>query len=349
MTAFGGACMIGRMKATHTVTIKDVAKLAGVSISTASRALSGAGGVRPELETKIAAAAAKLSYRPNAAARGLRNAKTSTMGIIFNNLSGPGQLDLLKGIGTYCNQTGYSLLSADANGDHDLYLRLMARFYEQRVEGLFLVSPIDLGESLADYRRSGVPVLALLRKDASAGAMPLVAASERHGIHDCVRELATLGHREMAYFLRFWDDHRARDIEDALQSEGLRPSVHSFALAEEGNAYNPFTSRVAAALRRRDRPTAVFVQSSLLGPTMRVLHELGLATPVDVSLVSLGASSWHQILSPGIAAVEADNQEIGRLACKVMLSWIEGSEPQQAYSELATWVRRASVGPAPAR
>jgi LacI family transcriptional regulator len=327
----------------QSITIRDVARLAGVSISTASRALTGAGGVSPTLESKILAAAAKLNYRPNAAARGLRKARTATLGIIFNNLRGPGQLDLLKGIGTSCNEAGFGLLSADANGDHRLYLDLIRRFFEQRVEGLFLVSPIDLQDALSDYSRNGVPVAALLRKDASAGTAPIVAASERRGIHEAMAELADLGHREVAYFLRYWDDRRLRELLESLVAAGLTASPRSRAF--EGNVTDEdVASAIHDCLGDPARPSAIVVHSTFLGPALQQIHELGLRLPEDVSVVSIGSSSWHQVFVPGIAAVEADDQELGRLACRVMLDWIGGTQPQPAYSVLARWVRRASAG-----
>jgi LacI family transcriptional regulator len=339
--------MMGQMHSSKGVTIRDVAKLAGVSISTASRALAGAGGVRPVLEAKILAAATKLSYRPNAAARGLRKARTGTLGIVFNNLQGPGQLDLLKGIGTSCNSAGFGLLSADANGNHKLYLDLIRRFFEQRVEGLFLVSPNELGDALVDYRRNGVPVIALLRKDASAGTAPIVAASEKRATYDAIAELRELGHSEIAYFLRFWDDHRLREVTGAIASVGATASRYSQAFERDIDVAG-LAEAIRCALSGSPRPSALVVHSSFLAATLEVIQEGGFRLPRDVSLVSLGSSSWHQILTPGLSAIEADSQAIGRLGCKVMMDWIAGQEPEPAYSELARWARRGSVGARPA-
>jgi LacI family transcriptional regulator len=339
--------MIAGMTNPQTVTIRDVARLAGVSISTASRALTGAGGVRPALEKSIVEAARKLNYRPNAAARGLRKARTMTLGIVFNNLKGPGQLDLVKGVGAICNGAAYSLMAADANGDHDEYLKLAGRFFEQRVEGLFLVAPTDLGDSLVDYRRACIPVIALLGKDASGGSIPLVAASERHGIRDAVEALFGLGHRNVGYVLRHWDERRLYDVRQALAARGLLPSAASIEI-EDWPSDETVEAGVHRMLSQEARPTALIVHSSLLGGTLAAVGKLGLEVPADLSLVALGASSWHQLFMPNLAAVEADLEELGRLACSVMLETISGSEPRQTYSVLARWVPRSTIGPAPA-
>jgi DNA-binding LacI/PurR family transcriptional regulator len=327
------------------VTIKDVARLAGVSISSASRALAGAGGVRPEVEVRIAEAAAKLQYRPNAAARSLRKSRTATFGILFNNLAGPDQLDLLKGVGAFCSAGGYSLLAADARSDHDLYLQMIARFFEQRVEGLFLVSPIDLRESLADYRRCGVPVITLLRKDASAGLEPLVAASEKHAITQAVSDLVELGHSRIAYFMRFWDDRRIRDIADALAALGLAPSQWSRQFDDPN--LEPVRGHMTRALQRPDRPTAALVPVAYLGTMRRVLRELGVEAGREVSPISLGSSSWNQALAPEISTIEADGIAIGQLAGRVMADCLIGKQIEPAYTEVAEWRRRESVAPPP--
>ena len=232
-------------------------------------------------------------------------------------------------------------------GDHKQYLALIARFFEQRVEGLFLVSPADLGDSLIDYRRASVPVIALLGKDPSAGRTPPVAASEKHGIHEAIAALAGMGHREIAYVLRFWDEVRLREIKDAFAALGLAPSSASMVF-EPGYDDATVCASVRKALTLDSRPTALVVHSTLLAPAVAAIEDLGLSLPRDVSLVSIGASSWHQLLHRGIAAVEADSRAIGQLGCRLMLDWIEGREPRGDHSELAVWSPRGSVAPAPA-
>jgi DNA-binding LacI/PurR family transcriptional regulator len=328
------------------VTIKDVARLAGVSISTASRALSGAGGVSRTLVLKVESAADKLDYRPNAAARGLRKARTATLGIIFNNLRGPGQLDLLKGIGSACNQAGFLLLSADADGDHAAYLQLIHRFFEQRIEGLFLVSPIGLGDALADFSRYRVPAVTLLRRDASAGTAPIVAASEKRGIHDAIHGLARLGHKNIMYLFRYWDESRVSAVLDALAESSLEPSTAS-RVFEDDPTPQTLKETLEAVLAAPDKPSALVVHSAFVGPVTEVADAMKLRLGSDLSLVSIGTSSWQGSMVPNLAAVEADNQSLGTLACNVMLDWIKGIEPKPAYSELARWIQRGSVGPAP--
>jgi LacI family transcriptional regulator len=330
------------MRNSQNVTIKDVARLAGVSISTASRALTGAGGVSPALEKSILDAANKLCYRPNLAARGLRRSRTLTLGIVFNNLRGPGQLDLLKGVGGACNASGFGLLAADADGDHQQYLSLIRRFFEQRVEGLFLVSPIDLGDSLLDYRRASVPVIALLGKDSSAGATPLVGPSERHGINDAMGALVGLGHREIGYVLRSWDEVRLREINEALASAGLTASDASVVVPRNYDDAVVHES-VTRALSGAGGPTALVVHSILLASTVAAVHDMKLSVPQDVSLVSIGASSWNQVFDRSMSAVEADSRAIGQNGCRVMLDWIGGKEPVGDYSELAVWRPRSSI------
>jgi hypothetical protein len=84
-----------------------------------------------------------------------------------------------------------------------------------------------------------------------------------------------------------------------------------------------------------DEPTALVVHSTFVGQVTEVADEMNVRLGSDISLVSIGISSWQGLRVPNLAAVEADNQALGTLACYVMLDWIAGIEPKAAYSELA--------------
>ena len=123
-----------------TTTLRDVAERAGVSISTASRALTGTRRVHPELIDRVETAASDLGYRPNQAARSLRMARTMTFGVIFNRLESPVMLDLLDGLNAGSADREYTLLVTSARGDMTVYRHLIRRLFE-RETGLKPVLP----------------------------------------------------------------------------------------------------------------------------------------------------------------------------------------------------------------
>src|SRR5690606_29970061 len=118
------------------VTLKDVARHAGVSISTASRALTGQRNVQSDLVARVWAAAEELGYRPNVAARGLRLARTMTIGAVFNRLESPVALEVFDGLGEAAHKHGYSVLVANAGGSAEEYQVVLQRLFDQRVDAL---------------------------------------------------------------------------------------------------------------------------------------------------------------------------------------------------------------------
>ena len=100
------------------------------------------------------------------------------------------------------------------------YTALIGHFFEQRVEGLFLVAPYEIGDSLRDFRRYGVPVISVQYKDASASETPLVAQSDRRAIRAAMGRLVELGHQKMAYFLDFWAVNRSTTLRMRCENTG---------------------------------------------------------------------------------------------------------------------------------
>jgi LacI family transcriptional regulator len=333
---------------TKTVTIVNVAETAGVSVSTASRALSAGGGVRPRLEQRVREAASALGYRPNLAARTLRQSKTLSLGIIFNNLDSLVQLDLVRGLGAVAQEKNYSLLVTNARYDRSMYRELIDRMFERGIDGLFLSSPVDLGDSLACYRRASVPVIALSLNQSPPGlSLPIVCTNEEAAVQDAVRRLADLGHKSVACLLGNWESSRSRLIESACALRSmpvLARGVEVGPLAWEG-------AQIAGIARNlllgADRPTVLFTNQSYVPHLMPLMREIGLTVPDDLSIVSFGDSPWLKTLSPSVATIRSDNEEIGWLAGTIMIQALQsGMEPTPLTKiTQAEWIERASVGP----
>ena len=293
----------------RSATIKDVARLAGVSISTVSRALTGSRPVRPHLQERVRQAASRLGYQPNAGARGLRQLRTMTLGIVFPSLESQVQLCLLRGLGRICQEHGYSLLVTDAQLNPQLYRTLMARLFERRVDGLFLVAPGELGDSLSVYRRSNVPVLAMLTKDESAADIPLLTASEAEAIHAAVNRLLQLGHRSLAQFanrVELKDGLRPNAIEHALRASGLPDATCAVYVVPDEHWEAAVGEMAERIFRSPSRPTAVISNHVYILPLLVALGRLGLRVPDDVSVVSFSDPEWAQICTPPIATIRAE-------------------------------------------
>jgi LacI family transcriptional regulator len=334
------------------VTIKDVARLAGVSPSTASRVFTRSHRVSEAFAARVRGAASQLGYMPNAAARALRRAKSMTLGIVHNHLESPVQFDILRGLGVACQEAGFALLVTTANRDRQLYRALVRRLFEARVDGLFLASPLGVGDSLAPYSRARIPVLALFARDESAAHLPLVTADEGPAVQEAVRRLLDLGHTAIGQLLtRVEIDFSSRfsAVAETLRASGRGDVSHVLEVVEGTNVEASLRRAARRLLDRPERPTAVILTQAFVSGLMEVLAERHLSVPDDVSIISFSDSPWAQMMNPPIATVCVDSEEIGRLAATVMISWLAGETPPTVtYASPPRWIERASVGPAPA-
>ena len=205
-------------------TLQQVADRAGVSIATASRALSGS--VASTISTqRVRNAVAELGYIPNEAARSLRSERTMTIGIAFFSLKLPGALDMLESLSHVFDRQGYTLLIADTGGRSTRFDVILERFLERRVDALLCVNPDGIGPILERYRSAGVPAAALISRGRGASWLPLLAPDMEPAATEAIARLEALGHRrvcamlpggEGVRFARFGGGcmHRARSRSD---------------------------------------------------------------------------------------------------------------------------------------
>ncbi|MEX2031898.1 MAG: LacI family DNA-binding transcriptional regulator, partial [Dehalococcoidia bacterium] len=161
-------------KPTRSATLKDVAELANVSISTASRVLSGGATVRSRLAERVMEAASELDYRPNLTARSLRRAQSMTFGAVFFKLDGPPAFNALRGLEWEARRHGYTVVTADADGDDERFIELLRRLVERQVDAVFVYRPpAGAGEFIEQTAVDGTPVIAISQRPRGM-AIPLV-------------------------------------------------------------------------------------------------------------------------------------------------------------------------------
>ena len=146
-------------------TLKDVAKMASVDVSTVSRALNGTGYVHPETKKRILEAVKCLSYRPNMMARGLKKGKKNAIGVVVPNLSMTVFADIIQSITSEAEKAGYSTIIVvtknDGDVERDALLRLQAGF----VDGIIIASSGENQDFLREINSSGIPVVQVIRKN----------------------------------------------------------------------------------------------------------------------------------------------------------------------------------------
>lgn len=333
-----------RNQALRAVTLRDVARRAGVDVSTASRALSGRRRVTAEIAGRVHEAAAALGFSPNQAARSLRLARTMTLGIVVGRHINPGLLEFLEGLGSRADEDGYSLMVTVAQDAADHYRTLVRRLLERQVDGLFIAAPPDLGDALRGLQQAGTPVLGLFSRGRGGDALPLVTASEENAVDRAVARLGALGHRRLLYL----------GIPEAIPSirvEWLHAATaaHGLMLRPQVVSHEKSAAALQAQVRRalqETAATALFFDYSEAPRLLHALRSLELHVPDDLSLVVFGESSWTIELGPPLASIRHDLHALGRVAAQAMIDRLSGAAAADTVEAgVAEWVERASIGP----
>jgi LacI family transcriptional regulator len=329
------------------VTVADVARHAGVSTASVSRALSGADGVSAAVRERVIAAAQALGYRPNTVARSLRTTRTQTVGLIIPDVVNPFFSELAWAIEEAAHQHGYSVILCNANEETDRqdgYIELMLA---RRVDGLLVTPVLEESPALNAAVRQGVPMVFVDRAVPSMEA-PVVRADGRLAISKLVDHLVGLGHERIAVITGPRQTLTGRERLTAFRT-AMR--AHSLDLPRElvrfGNFQADSGRRAAAQLLDLDEPpTAVFAVDNLMAlGAWQEMRLQGLRIGSDIAVAGFDDPPWFQLLDPPLTTVSQPVGRIGVLAVEALVEVIGGG-PAGFHLLDCELVIRASCGEA---
>ncbi len=347
-----------------TADIRQVAAEAGVSTATVSRVLSGRGPASAEARRKVAQAAGRLHYLPNAAASSLRTDRSMIIGVLVPNLGNPVFLPFLRGVERATREHGYSVIVAETQQDPALERRQLDLLVSQRTDALIMAArPADPGQ-VHRLAEAGLPVVDPLALVTEAG-WDTVRGTDR-AIEDACQHLASLGHRSIALVIggravRGASGRRWRLLETTCGSLGMGASLVPIGdSAASGVAADPegetrhgeaMARTVTDLVTARSGPTALWSNSHVLAPLL--LEGLALADvaiPGDSSFLTFGDSPWAAAYRPPINVVATDMAAVATVMTGVVLHRL-GALPEapELVVPADSYRRRGSVGPAPAR
>lgn len=321
-------------------TLKDVARAAGVSQSTTSRALSGGGYVAAAVRERVRRVAAELGYVPHAMARSLRTQQSWSVGVLVPDLGDPFYADLAAGIGRRARTHGYTMTLLTDDGVAEYEKTAAESFVAMRTAGV-IVAPLT-GRVTAFLQSQHIPVVEVERR--LGGAFDSVLLDREDAARRVTDHAVSLGHRRVALLV---DEARRSTLEGTCA--GYRRTLETASLPLEHQlvvgADEEARRLVVDALTRRDRPTAVLTASSSLAEVLWwAAVDLGLRVPHDLSIVSLEDAPWMSMVEPPLSAVAHDGVELGRAAMDQLLARIADPEREPAHTVLGTrFVARGST------
>jgi DNA-binding LacI/PurR family transcriptional regulator len=334
---------------TRTTRLDDVARAAGVHVSTASRVINGRGetAIRPATRERILAAARELQYRPNAIARGLRLASTGTLGLLVPSLRNPVNSPIVRGAFDRAWERDFVLVLAEDAGESDTAEDAYERLVEEgRIDGV-LIQSARLGNRHLDAFTSGlVPCVFMDRCHPGSGRNVFMRDSEAGDI--VASHLLDLGHTRLAHLAgpaELDTVARRRDgFVGRAAAAGIEPLVREAGLSEQ-EGYDAMRELLGVA----SRPTAVFIANiNQAFGALAAVREQGLDVPGELSLVCHDDDPVFAFLDAPLTAIRMPLHELGACAVDALVEQIGGEPPRDIEIPTAPeLVLRSSTGRVP--
>jgi LacI family transcriptional regulator len=332
------------------VTIQDVARAAGVSVSTISRVLNNKDDVAPETTEKVRRVMQELNYTASLAAKSMRSRISKVIGLILPEVTEPFDLEIIRGVGAALRDSGYDLMIY-TSGNPPLSRRAsweleqLALLKGGLTDGCIVVTPS--APTFPDTER-----IVVIDPIGDGASVPSVIARNRVGALYVMEYLAGLGHRRIGFIggrrETLSAERRLIGYRDGLELAGITFDPHLV----QGGDYTREGGQAAARhlLARPDRPTAIFATNdqSAFG-VMDVAAELGLRIPHDLSLVGFDNIPEATQVTPKLTTVDQSVQEMGKLATQLLLGILRGKVPEEKLVKVPTRlvIRDSCQPPAP--
>jgi LacI family transcriptional regulator len=306
------------------VTIREVARAAGVSVATVSRVLNESGPVAGETRDRIRRVAGEMRYIPNDAARSLSMRRTGTLGVLLPDLYGEFFSEVIRGLDQAAQRARFHLLlSSSHNNRHDIEAALQAM--RGRVDGLVVMSPhIDVAVLAANLPES-LPAV-MLNTPQSTSEFDTLSVDNFGGARAMVAHLVAHGHERIAMVRGPEPNHdaeeRVRGYRAALADAHIAPDT---GLEPEGDFSEQGGYRAVRALLALDRPpTAIFAanDSTAIG-AISALREAGVAVPTQVAVAGFDDIPISRYLTPALSSVRVSINDLGTRAMEQLVRAVE--------------------------
>ncbi len=328
----------------ESLTLNELGKLLGLSVSTVSRALSRPDLVSPSTRKRVLDAALKHGYTPNAIAQSLQNGKTRVIGVLISDLQNPFYSSVVRAIERVAATRDYTCVICNSDEDPASEAKALTLLTSLQVAGLIVASSSSDDAPLKRLKQKGVPIVEIDRLS-GVSDLDAVLVDNAFGGRLAAEHLLDFGHRRIAVVTGPSTLTTARErlegFQSALNERGIEllPSLTEVANFRESGGYSA-TSRL---LNQPERPTAFFVANNeMMAGALAALREKKLRVPADVSLISFDDVRWAQYVEPPLTVIAQPTEQIGTLAAGLLFERLGGKLKATRYMLRPELVRRAS-------
>ena len=304
-----------------TITIKDIAKVAGVSHSTVSRALRGHPAIAPETIIRIKKIAADVGYVPSAVARGLKTKRSQALGVIVNRIDDPFFSEILQGIEDVLQEAEYSLFVAASNRDPSREKTIVQAMRERQVDGVIVCTTQFGDEHRSQLEHFGYPIVAIGNLEGTDYKW-LVYHDDFYGTVQITKYLIELGHRKIAYL---GNSRAERTTQGRLNSYMQEMKAANLPIPDDYIYHCPNGRPEGGEIGAKhcvglvDPPTAIICFNDMMAiGVLKVLREAGMHVPRDCSVVGFDDIPIAAYTYPSLTTLEQPKYQLGYEAAKMM-------------------------------
>jgi LacI family transcriptional regulator len=332
-------------------TMRDVARLARVSVATVSAVVNEKQGVRPVLVKRVQDAMKALDYHPDHVARSLKVRKTTTIGVVIPDFASGFFMEVVRGVEDTARVAGYSVLLCNSNDDVSQEQRHLSVLFSRRVDGILLASTDPLSITRR-HDRQNVPIV-LFDRIAPGHQGPAVVVDNKTAAYEAVKYLISLGHGRIAFIAGRLDLSTGKD-----RAEGFRKAMDEAHLPVRGDYlkvgdFKPVSGYEAGLelLRLAERPTAIFSSNSQMTVgLLKAMQELGARCPDDISVCGFDdlvpgteGFSFGALLKPELTVIAQPGYDIGRRAAEMLLKLLSDSSADNGHPQEGVVVLKAEL------
>jgi len=331
------------------VTIKDIARLAGVSIATVSKVVNNkdfdiSEGTRVRVQKIID----EQNYRPNSLARSMITKTTKTVGLIIPDVRNPFFTDLARGAEDCAKEKGYSLLFCNTDDVLEKEIEYINTLVEKQVDGIVLAGSINRNKAVEEKFNISVPIVSLDRKVYFKGIQATVEIDNVTGAHDAIQYLIEIGHQNILFLS---GQEEVQVSKDRLEGYKRALKENHIPFHQEYVVFGLYKSEFGYQyLMENELPkeiTAIFCGNDLIAlGAIKALKAKKIKVPRDISIIGFDDISLASINTPELTTIKQPSYEYGFIAVKRLIEIIEGVTHEEDKFEIKTeLIVRESTSP----
>ncbi len=314
-------------------TIKDVAKMADVSISTVSRVINDSKPVSPEAKKRVLHAIEVLDYKPNEVARSLVTKKSNLIGVIVSDIGSNYVSQILRGVEEIGRMYNYDIILSSSYGDGQVEVKFAKLLLQKQVEGIIVISDTLNNKLLYKLEESKKPYI-VLNRFYNIDEHYSVGINNKRATYDMTKYLIEKGHKNIACLIvrkdfdRTEEKYKVEGYKKALGENSLKENIIELNGIKENDIGNEIEI-IVEKIKKEKLSALICSQDEIAIHVSNYLRDRGINVPEDVSVTAYGGSYITTIHRPKLTAVKVPYYDIGAVAIRSILKEIKGESDNE--------------------